>query len=108
MISEAEWVALSEALKEVMLWSSYCETRKSQLSFLVDNVEENFMAGNVTAISHTNHVEIGYNCVDQYLDDGIVKIVFVKSNKNESIILQIICGESYTKSTETMMGEKSK
>ena len=36
----------------------------------VDNVGTIFMAGNVTATSLTKHVDIGYNYVDDYVEEN--------------------------------------
>ena len=51
----------------------------------VDNVGEIFMAGNVAAISHTKHVNMRHKYVHEYVKDGRVKIVFLKSAENDSI-----------------------
>ena len=47
------------------------------------------MARNVTATSGTKHVDIRYRYVNsnECIDDGIVKIVFVKSAEHDSNIL---------------------
>ena len=42
----------------------------------VDNVGAIFMASNIMTTSCTNHVDIGYKYVNEYVD-GIVKIIFV-------------------------------
>ena len=44
------------------------------------------MAGNVTVTSHTNHVNIRYMYLNEYVEDGIVKIVLSKSAENDSNI----------------------
>ena len=42
----------------------------------VDNIGAIFMAGNVTATSHTKHVDIRYMNVNEYVENGIEIIVF--------------------------------
>ena len=46
-----------------------------------------FMAGIITATSHTKHVEIRYKNVNECVEEGIAKIVFVKSAENYNNIL---------------------
>ena len=53
----------------------------------VDNVGAMFMAGNITTMSCTKHVNIRYKYVNEYVEDGIVKIMLVKFADNESDIL---------------------
>ena len=53
----------------------------------VDNIGTIFMASNVPTTSHTIHVDISYKHVNAYVEDGIVKIIFVKSFDNDSNIL---------------------
>ena len=63
----------------------------------VDNMGGKFVACDTTAISHTKHVGIRYEYDDKYIEDSIVKIVFLKSADillilllNVSILLVII------------------
>ena len=53
----------------------------------VDNVGEIIMASNITTTCHTKHVDIWYKYVNEYVEDEIVKIIFVKSAENDSYIL---------------------
>ena len=39
-----------------------------------------FMAANTTALSHTKHVDEKYKCLNEYVKDGLVTIVFLKSD----------------------------
>ena len=55
--SEAEWKALSEALKEDMFLESMKISVKLPLMLKVDNTRAIFMAGNA-ATSCSNHVDI--------------------------------------------------
>ena len=52
----------------------------------VDNVGAIFIASNITTTSCTKHVDIRYKYVNEYIEDGIVKIIFVKSADNNSNI----------------------
>ena len=64
----------------------------------VDNIGAIFVASNITTTSHTKHVDIWYKYVNEYVEDGIVKIIFVKSADNDSDIL--------TKNLSTELHEK--
>ena len=44
----------------------------------VDNVGAIFMASNITTTSCTKHMGIRYKHVNEHVEDGVVKIVFVK------------------------------
>ena len=52
----------------------------------VDNVSVIFMACNIITKSCMEHVDIRYEYVNEYVEDGIVKVVF-KSADNDSDIL---------------------
>ena len=45
------------------------------------------MASNIMTMSHTKHVDIRYKYVNEHVEDGIVKLIFVKSPDNDSNIL---------------------
>ena len=53
----------------------------------VDNVGTIFMAGYITTMSCTKHVDISYKYMNEYVKGGVDKIVFVKFAGNDSSIL---------------------
>ena len=53
----------------------------------IDNVGAIFMASNITTTSHTKHIYIKYKYVNGYVEDWVVKTIFVKSADNDSNIL---------------------
>ena len=83
--SEAQWVAFSDTVKEVMFIAKLLQSKKISVELLitvrVDNVRAIFMARIVTATSHTKCVKISNNYMNDYLEASIVKIVIVKSTK---------------------------
>ena len=89
--SEDEWVALSEVVKEVMFIIHFLLSMKISVKLpviiSVDNVGAIFMVSSISASSHTKHVDIRYKYVTKYVEDGIVKIVFMKSSDNVGNIL---------------------
>ena len=44
----------------------------------VDNVGSIFITNNITTTGCTKHVDICYKYVTDYVEDGIIKIIFVK------------------------------
>ena len=78
--SEAEYVALSEAVKEVMFIIQLLESMKVLIEYpvmlKVDNVGAIFMASNIILPCCTKHVD---KYVNEYVEDGVVKIAFLKS-----------------------------
>ena len=72
-----------------------------------DNVGTIFMASNMTTMSCTKHVDIRYNFVNEYVEDRVIKIVFVKSAENDSNILtKNLSADLHEKHSKKMIGEK--
>ena len=76
--SEVKWVALSEAVKEVMIQLLESIVR-------VDNIGAIFVAGNITTTSCTKCNHIKYKFVNEYVKAREVKIMFVMSAENDNI-----------------------
>jgi len=86
--SEAEFVALSEAAKEVkfivqVLLSIGIDVELPVI-VRVDNVGAIFLADNVTTSQRTKHIDVRYHYVREFVEDGFVKIVFVRTKENTS------------------------
>ena len=100
--SEAEWYALSEAAKEVKFIAQILLTMDIpvQLPIVVrvDNVGAIFMSESHSTTGKTKHIDIRHNFVRQYVDEGFLKIIFVKSEDNLS--------DGYTKNTSTEVYER--
>ena len=89
--SEAEWISLSEAVKEIIFVLQLLEAMKIKVELpvivRVDNIGAIFMGTNVTTTSRTKHVDIRTKYVREYQENGVVKIIFVKSEDNTSDIM---------------------
>ena len=73
----------------------------------VDIIGAIFMASNITTMSHTKHIDIRYKYVNEYVEDRVVRIIFVKSAENDSCILtKNINAELHEKHSKKMIGEK--
>jgi hypothetical protein len=88
---EAEWIALSEAVKDVVFLVRLCESInlkiKLPITVRVDNVGAIYMSQNITTSNNTKHVDIRSKWVKEYCENGTVKIVFVRSENNDSDIM---------------------
>ena len=73
----------------------------------VKNIGAILMARNIMTRFHTKHVDIRYKYVNEYVEDGIVKIIFVKSADNDSNILsKNLSVELYEKHSKKMVVEE--
>ena len=110
--SEAEYVALSEAVKETIvlqLLRSMKISIKLPVTVRVDNVSVIFVACNITTTSYIKHMDIRYKYVDEYVEDEVVKIVFVKSADNDNnILIKNLSTELYEKHSKKMVGKRLK
>ena len=88
-----EYASLSDAVKEVLCVVQLMEDMKIVVMYpvmvKVDNIGAIFMANNITTMSCTNHMDIRYKYVNEYVEDGLAQIVFVTSADNDSNILTI-------------------
>jgi hypothetical protein len=115
--AEAEFVALSEAAKDIKFVTQILESMgiKIELPIVVrvNNIGAIFMSENVSTTSRTRHVDVRYHYVREYVEDGFVKIVFVRSEdnladeftKNVSGILYETHVNEYMAEKEAMVGE---
>ena len=72
-----------------------------------DNVGAIFMTNNITTIGCTKHMDICYKFVREYVEDGIIKIVFVKSADNDSdIMTKYLESELHSKYASKMISAK--
>jgi len=86
--SKAEFVALSEAVKEIKFVVQVLESIGVKVKFpiivRVDNVGAIFMAENVTNSQRTKHMDIRYHFVQEFVVDSYIKIIFVKTEENRA------------------------
>ena len=89
--TEAEYIALSEAAKEVKYIVQFLQSMgiKVRLPVIihVDNIGAIFMAENVNTSQRTKHVDVRYKFVRNYIMDGFIKIEYVKTDKNLADIM---------------------
>jgi hypothetical protein len=109
--SEAEFVALSEAAKEikfiVQVLHSIGISVKIPIIVRVDNVGAIFMAENVTTTARTKHVDIRYHFVREFVEDGFIRIIFVRTAENiADMFTKNVSGPIYERHSGKFVGSK--
>jgi hypothetical protein len=88
--TEAEYVSLSELAKEVLFVKQVLDSMGLELEYPItiqtDNVGAIYLAKNHTTSQRTKHVDTRYHFVRNYIEDGIIKVSFVRSEENEADI----------------------
>jgi len=98
--SEAEFVALSEAAKEVKFVVQVLQSIGIEVELpvivRVDNVGAIFIAENVTTSQRTKHIDVRYHYVREFVEDGFVKIIFVRTQENTAdVFTKNTSGDTY-------------
>jgi hypothetical protein len=88
--TEAEYYALSDAAKDIKFILQVLESLGIQVEkpiiVHIDNVGAIFVTENASATKHTRHIDARYHFVREYIIDGTIKIIFVKSLENKADI----------------------
>lgn len=109
--SEAEYVALSEAAKEIkfvyqVLLSMGIKV-ETPIIVRVDNVGAIFIAENVAVSQRTKHIDVRYRFVQEFVLDGFLKIIFVRTEENDAdIFTKNVGGDLHDKHRAKMVDEK--
>ncbi len=73
----------------------------------VDNIGAIFMTKNITTFRHSKHVDICCKFVTEYIEDGIIRDIFVKSADSDSDVMTKNLGsELHFKPTVNMISMK--
>lgn len=87
--TEAEYVDVSEIIKELLFIKKTLEFLSVSIAFPIiihcDNVGALYLCNNADG-QRTKHIGVRYHFVRQYVEDGIVKIIFVRSEDNKADI----------------------
>ena len=71
----------------------------------MDNIGAIFMSENVTTSNWTKHVDVRYNYVKEYVEDGFIEIVFVRSEDNRAdVFTKNVSKDIYNNHKSTMIG----
>ncbi len=106
--SEAEFVALSEAAKEikfiVQVLLSISIPVKLPVIVRIDNIGAIFLAENVMTSQQTKHIDIRYHFVREFVENGFIKIIFVRTADNTAdIFTKNVTGDLHDKHTEKLV-----
>ena len=86
--AESEYYAISEVCSELIFVKNMLEFLgvKLELPIIVhvDNVGAIYLAKNQVLSNRTKHIGVRYHFVREYIEDGIIKIVFVRSKENDA------------------------
>jgi hypothetical protein len=110
--AEAEFCSLSDAAKEIKFVSQVLMSMgisvKIPIIVRVDNVGAIFMTKNVSTNSRTKHIDVRYHFVREFVEEGFVKIIFVRSEHNISDgFTKNVTGDIYDAHVADYMIERS-
>ena len=73
----------------------------------VDNVGAIFIGTNVTVSQRSKHIDVRYHFVREYVYDGFIQIIFVRTKDNDAdIFTKNLSGELHDRHASKMVGEK--
>ena len=88
--TEAEYYAVSEVCTEIIFIKNLLEFLTVKIEFPItvrcENVGAIFLSYNAKNSNQTKHINIQAHYVRQFVEDGVVKIIFVRSADNEADI----------------------
>ena len=88
--TEAEYMAISEVAMEILYIAGILKFLgvkiKYPIEVNVDNIGAVYLAKNATTGNRTKHIDTRYHFVREYIEDGIVKVIFVRSENNDADI----------------------
>ena len=107
--TEAEYVAVSEVCTEILFIKQVMEFLRLKIKLPItvncDNVEAIFLSYIWKTSQRTKHVDIRYHFVREFVEDGIIKIRFVKSTNNTAdIFTKNVKGDDYERHSNQFMG----
>ena len=109
---EAEFVAMSEAAKEVKFVYQVLMSMEINVELpivvRVDNIGAIFMGENVHVSSRSKHVDVRYHFVREFVYDDFIKIIFVCSGDNDAdIFTENLSCDLYEKHSRKLVSAKS-
>ena len=90
-LTEAEYTAVLEVATEILFIKSMLEFLgvkvELPIEVNVDNVGAIYLSKSATTSNRTRHIDTRYHFVREYIDDGVLKVVFVKLEDNHADIM---------------------
>ena len=89
--TEAEYVAASEIAKEAIFVKNILDSVgikiELPITIRVDNVGAIYLANNYATSQRTKHIDIRAHFLREYIESGVLKVVFIRSEDNDADIL---------------------
>ena len=109
--TEAEYVALSEVVATIKFIVQLLSDMEIQVELpikvYVDNVGAIFLANNQTTSDRTKHVDVRYHFIREYIENGTVKILFIRSGENDAdLFTKNVPSAIYTKHARKIVWSK--
>ena len=106
--TEAKYVAVSEVCQETMFIKSILEfirvRVKTPITVYCDNVGTIFLAYNTKTGGRTKHIDVKYHYVWEFVRDGVIQIIFVRSeNNNSDVFTKNTAQKTYEMQSENFM-----
>ena len=95
-------MAISEVTMEILYIVGIMKFMNQKISYPiivhVDNIGAVYLAKNATTGNRTKHIDTRYHFVREYIEDGIVKVIFVRSEANDAdLFTKNLNGETFNK-----------
>ena len=88
---KGKWIALSEALQEIIFILNLCDEMSIHVELpvtvRVDKVGAIFLTKNVTTSGNREHLDVRCKFVREHCKNETVKIIFIRSDNNDSEIM---------------------
>ena len=109
--SEAEYYACAEAVKEIPFIVEILTFMgipvKIPVEVRVDNIGAIFMSENTTSSNRTRHMDTRWHFVNEMQANGLIKLVFVKSEENAAdIATKNVTGETLERHLDKVIAPK--
>ena len=104
-------MALSEAAKEVTFVFQVLQSMGVKVNLpivvRVDNIGAIFIGTNVTVSQRSKHIDVRYHFVREYVQDGFIRIIFVRTKDNDAdIFTKNLSGELHDRHATKIVGVK--
>ena len=89
--TEAKYVAVLELSMEILFAAKTVEFLGMEVNYpievFVDNIGVIFLSKTAKTNNRTKHVDTRYHFVREYIENGVLKVIFVKSKDNVADIM---------------------
>ena len=109
--TEAEYVAMSEAVKDLIFMRNILKSVGFNIEYPmiveVDNTGAIYLGVNRATGQRTKHIDIRYHYVREFIDEGIVKVVFVSTKENDAdVFTKNVTAEIYERMKDKVLMQK--